>query len=157
MSTGHRFERFHEIVIDATGAQIIDYVSNPNSWPEWIAASHEIDSPDRPLQAGETFRERWATRTGETTLNWVVTARTEGLLWEAKTTTAFIGDIVVRYEIEPAPGGGQGHLYRRRVINPSRPKPPTEDMIRRIDEEAAVSLANIKRHVEAGAGRAARR
>lgn len=153
MTTEHRFERFHEIVIQASGAQILDYVSNPNSWPEWIAASHEIDSPDRPLQAGETFRERWATRTGETTLNWRVTAREDGRLWEAVASTSFIGDIVVRYEIEPVPGNASAHLYRRRVINPARPKPPTEEMIRRIDEEAAVSLANIRRNVEAG-GRA---
>lgn len=155
MADTHRFERFHEIVIDATGEQILDYVSNPNTWPEWIAASHEITAPNRPLAIGEIFRERWATRTGEATLNWTVTAREDGRLWEARTPTDFLGDIVVRYEIEPAPGGARGHLYRRRVINPARPKPPTDDMVRRIDEEAAVSLANIKRHVEARKARGA--
>lgn len=44
MSQSMRFERSHEIVIDAPAGDILDYVSNPNSWPEWIAASHHIDS-----------------------------------------------------------------------------------------------------------------
>jgi hypothetical protein len=42
-----RFERSHEIVIDAPAGDILDYVSNPNSWPEWIAASHHIDGTIR--------------------------------------------------------------------------------------------------------------
>ncbi len=146
MSDPLRFERFHDIIINAPAAAILDYVSNPRSWPQWIASSHEIDSPDRPLQAGETFRERWATRTGETTLDWKVTARDQPWLWEAQTHTPFTGVIIVRYEIEVAPGG---HRYRRRLINPQRPKPPTDEMIVRIDEEAALSLRNIKRNVEA--------
>ena len=49
-----RFECSHEILIAASAGDILDYVSNPNSWPEWIAASHHIDSPDRPLVAGDT-------------------------------------------------------------------------------------------------------
>lgn len=49
MSPSVRFERSHEIVIDAPAGDILDYVSNPNIWPEWIAASHHIDSPPRPL------------------------------------------------------------------------------------------------------------
>jgi Polyketide cyclase / dehydrase and lipid transport len=140
------FERFHDIVIDAPAAEILNYVSNPKSWPEWIAASHEIDSPDRPLAAGETFRERWATRTGEVMLDWVVTERVHPRLWVAQTSTDFTGTIIIRYEIEPAPGGQR---YRRLVSNPARPKAPTEAMIARMDEEAATSLANIKRAVEA--------
>ena len=50
---------------------------------------------------------------------------------------------------QPAAGGCR---YRRTVINPARPKAPTEDMIRRIDEEAAISLQKIKRAVEARRG-----
>jgi Polyketide cyclase / dehydrase and lipid transport len=140
------FERFHEIVIKAPAANILDYVSNPHSWPQWIASSHEIDSPDRPLQAGDRFHERWATRTGEVTLDWEVLVREHPHLWEAKTHTDFTGPIIVRYEVEAVEGG---QLYRRRLINPARPKLPTEDMIRRIDEEAALSLQNIKKNVEA--------
>lgn len=139
------FERFHEIVIAAEASAILDYVSNPNSWPEWIAASHEIDSANRPLVQGETFRERWVTRTGEALLEWRVTQFEPGRLWEARTQTPFTGEIVVRYEIEPATGGQR---YRRRVINPARPKMPTEDMIRRMDEEAELCLTNIKNNVE---------
>jgi len=141
-----RFERSHEIVIDAPAGEVLDYVSNPNSWPEWIAASHHIDSPARPLAAGERFSERWHTRTGEVLLEWLVTERDHPRLWVAQTRTDFIGTIIVRYEVEPAAGGCR---YRRTLINPARPKAPTADMIRRIDEEAAVSLQNIKRAVEA--------
>ena len=149
MSQDIRFERSHDIVIDAPAGDILDYVSNPNSWPEWIAASHHIDSPPRPLEAGERFCERWHTRTGEVLLDWLVTERDHPRLWVAETRTDFIGTIVVRYEVEPAAGGCR---YRRTVINPARPKAPTDDMIKRIDEEAFVSLQNIKRAVEARRG-----
>ena len=146
MSETVRFERAHDIVIDAPAAAILDYVTNPNSWPEWIAASHQIDSPDRPLQEGERFRERWRTRTGAVRLDWTVTARDHPQSWTAEADTTFIGKIVVRYDIEAVEGG---HRFTRTVINPARPKPPTEDMVRRIDEEAETSLENIKANVEA--------
>jgi hypothetical protein len=145
MSDTVRFERSHDIVIDAPAADILDYVSNPNSWPEWIAASHDIESPDKPLQAGDTFHERWHTRTGEVQLDWVVTDRNHPISWIAETDTSFIGKIVVRYDIELVEGGNR---FTRTVINPVRPKPPTEDMVRRIDEEGALSLRNIKANVE---------
>jgi hypothetical protein len=152
MSENVRFERSHEIAIDAPAGDVLNYVSNPNSWPEWIAASHHIDSPARPLEAGEKFRERWRTRTGEALLDWLVTQRVHPRLWVAETHADFIGRIIVRYEVEAAAGGC---CYRRTLINPARPKAPTEDMIRRIDEEAAVSLRNIKNAVESRRGRAA--
>jgi len=145
MSDTVRFERFHDIVIDAPAGDILDYVSNPNTWPEWIAASHDIESPDKPLQVGDTFHERWHTRTGEVQLDWIVTERNHPLSWTAETDTSFIGKIVVRYDIEPVESGNR---FTRTVINPSRPKPPTEDMVRRIDEEGALSLRNIKANVE---------
>ena len=69
------FERAHDIEIDAPAAAVLDYVSNPLSWPEWMPATHEILSDDRPLQAGEGFSERWATRQGEVGLEWRVTER----------------------------------------------------------------------------------
>ncbi len=147
-----RFERSHDILINAEAGDILDYVSNPNTWPEWIAASHRIDCPDRPLQAGERFQERWHTRTGEVLLDWQVTRRDHPRLWEAETRTDFIGTIMVRYEVEPAAGGCR---YRRTLINPARPRAPTADMIRRIDEEALLCLQNIRNAVESG--KAARR
>ena len=82
-------------------------------------------------------------------LDWLVTERDHPRLWVAQTRTEFIGTVVVRCEVEPA---ALGCRYRRTLINPARPKAPTEDMIRRIDEEAAVSLENIKRAVEARRG-----
>ena len=154
MNAAVRFERSHDILIDAAPGDILDYVSNPNSWPEWIAASHEIISPDRPLQAGDRFQERWHTRTGEVLLDWLVTLRDHPRLWEAQTHTDFIGTIIVRYEVEEAAGGCR---YRRTLINPARPRAPTEDMMRRIDEEAALSLRNIRNAVEALKGRPWRR
>lgn len=145
MSESFRFERAHDIVIGAPPAAVLDYVSNPNSWPEWIAASHHIDSPDRPLQVGDVFHERWHTRTGEAILDWTVTARDHPKNWTAETDSGFIGRIVVRYDIEETDGGCR---FTRTVINPARPKPPTDDMVARIDEEAEISLRNIKANVE---------
>lgn len=144
------FERAHSIVIDATPTQVLDYVSNPNSWPEWIAASHEITADDRPLVPGDTFHERWEIRSGEVELNWRVIDHAPGRYWTAEADTAFIGKIVCRYDAEPVEGGTK---YTRTIRNPARAKPPTDDQVRRMDEEAEVCLANIKRNVEARAGR----
>ncbi|MCA8927090.1 MAG: SRPBCC family protein [Alphaproteobacteria bacterium] len=146
MSGTVAFERSHSIVVDAPPGAVLDYVSNPNSWPEWIQASHQITSADRPLVKGDTFREEWHTRTGGVELNWTVTDSAPARLWIGEADTTFIGKIVVRYDVEPVEGGAR---FTRTVCNPVRPKPPTEDMVRRIDEEAAVCLANIKRNVEA--------
>jgi hypothetical protein len=63
----------------------------------------------------------------------------------AETDTSFIGRIIARYTFEPA---DKGTRYTRTVINPARPKAPSADMIRRMDEEAAIGLANIKANVE---------
>jgi len=146
MTETHAFRRSHDIVIDAPPAAVYDYVCNPNSWPEWIAASHAMHSPDRPLEKADTFREDWHTRTGPAELNWVVRESDRPRRWVAETHADFIGPIIVRYDFEAADGGCR---YTRTLDNPARPKPPTEDMIRRVDEEAAISLANIKRRVEA--------
>ncbi|MEQ9640524.1 MAG: SRPBCC family protein [Alphaproteobacteria bacterium] len=144
------FERAHSTVIGATPAQVLDYVSNPNSWPEWIAASHEITADDRPLVTGDTFHERWEIRSGEVELNWSVTDHAPGRHWIAEADTAFIGKIVCRYDVEPVDGGTK---YTRTIRNPARAKPPTDEQVRRMDEEAETCLANIKRNVEARAGR----
>jgi uncharacterized protein YndB with AHSA1/START domain len=143
----HAFRRSHGILIDAPPAAVYDYVTNPNSWPEWIAASHQMHSPDRPLEAGETFREDWHTRSGPAELNWEVLESDRPRRWIAETGTEFLGPIVAQYDFEAVDGGCR---YTRTVINPARPKPPTEAMIQRVDEEATISLANIKRNVEAG-------
>ncbi len=139
------FERSHDIVIDAPPRAVLDYVSNPNSWPEWLAASHHMDAPDRPLLTGDTFREQWRTRKAPVTLDWVVTASEPGKLWVAETNTDFIGRIVARYTCEPVAGGTR---YTRTIRNPARPSMPTPDMLARMDEEAAIGLANIKANVE---------
>lgn len=140
------FECRHDIVIAAPAQAVFDYVSNPNSWPEWIAASHAMDAPDRPLAKGETFQEKWATRTAEVTLDWVVTTCDPPRVWVAETNTTFIGPIVVEYQFVAAEGGTR---YTRIVRNPARPKLPTPEMIARIEEEAGIALRNIKKYVEA--------
>jgi len=141
----YAFRRSHDIRIDAPAGAVFDYVCNPNSWPEWITASHEMHSANRPLGTGETFREEWHTRTGPVELNWVVRESDRPRRWIAETYAQFIGRIIVRYDFEERDGGCR---YTRTLVNPARPKAPTDDMVRRIDEEAAISLANIKRRVE---------
>lgn len=140
------FELATDIEIDAPAAAVLDYVSNPQSWREWMPATHEIDCPDRPLRAGETFVEQWGTRQGEVQLQWRVTDRIDGELWVAETETPFTGPIVARYEVSTL---GPGRCrYVRRIVNPARPKAPTEEMVARMNDEAQVCLANIKRNVE---------
>jgi len=146
MTETFAFERAHEIIIDAPAAAIFDYVTNPQTWPQWIAASHQIDSADKPLTTEDTFSETWATRKGEVTLNWVITTCERPTCWVGETGAAFLGPIIVRYDLEAV---GDGQRFTRTVSNPARPKPPTPEMIAAVDAEAATALANIKRNVEA--------
>jgi uncharacterized protein YndB with AHSA1/START domain len=139
------FQRSHEILIEAPPQVVYDYVCNPNSWPEWLAASHHIESDNRPLDAGDTFREQWHIHRGEVALNWTVTESDSPMAWTVRADTDFIGPIVIRYTFEPS---GSMTRYKRQLSNPSRPSPPTEKQIGRIDEEAKIGLANIKRQVE---------
>lgn len=145
MSTTFAFERSHSIAIAAPPRAVFNYVSNPHSWPEWIAASHELACENRPLLAGETFREQWGTRKGEVQLDWIVRTCESPRMWIAETAAAFIGPIIVEYTCEAV---GEGTRYTRLVRNPARPKAPTAEMIDRIDEEARLGLAKIKANVE---------
>lgn len=140
------FEMATDIEIDAPATAVLDYVSNPQSWREWMPATHEISCPSRPLLAGETFVEQWGTRQGEVQLQWRVTDRIDGELWVAETETPFTGPIVARYEVSAL--GPSRCRYVRRIVNPARPKAPTEEMVQRMHDEAEVCLANIKRNVE---------
>ena len=146
MAEGGTFIRRHDIKIDAPAAAIYDYVTNPNSWPEWIAASHEIDSPDRPLKAGDTFNEAWKTRKGGSELNWTVVVSEHPRLWIAETQVTFIGKITARYDVDQV---GDQQRFTRTIINEDRPNLPTDAQIARVDQEAAIALANIKTNVEA--------
>lgn len=147
----YAFECSHDIVIDAPPAAVFDYLTNPRSWPEWIAVSHHVECADRPLGAGETFREKWFSRE-EIELAWTVLQADRPRRWVARTQAAFLGPIEVQYDFAAE---GAGTHYRRTVRNPARPKPPTEAMIARIDAEAATALANIKANVERRQGRTA--
>jgi len=139
------FDRRHGILIAAPPAAIYDYVCNPNSWPKWLAASHRIDGADRALATGETFREQWHIRRGEVVLDWVVTESARPNAWTALADTDFIGPIVLRYTFEQL---GDVTKYTRHLCNPARPSVPSDEQIQRMDEEAEIGLANIKRQVE---------
>jgi predicted metal-dependent enzyme (double-stranded beta helix superfamily)/uncharacterized protein YndB with AHSA1/START domain len=138
------FERSHDIVVNAPAAAVFDYVTNPQSWPEWIDVSHRVDSADRPLERGETFSEQWFSRHA-VQLDWTVLESDWPRRWVAETHADFLGPIVVRYDFEPAPGGSR---FTRTVGNPARPKPPRAETLARIDAEAAAALGNIKGRVE---------
>ncbi|MFT7599171.1 MAG: hypothetical protein ACI8TP_002100 [Acidimicrobiales bacterium] len=140
------FEQSLAIAIEAPALAVLDYVSNPQTWPQWMPATHEIISDDRPLQQDETFSERWVTRKGEVGLAWSVTKREDPTLWQAECETPFTGPIVACYEVEVT--GPSSCIYTRRIINPARPKAPTGEMIERMDAEARLCLDNIKRVVE---------
>lgn len=145
------FERSHDIVINAPAKAVFDYVTNPQSWPEWLAASHHIDSEDRPLETGELFHEKWHIRSGEVALNWIVRACVSPKLWIVQAETDFIGPIVVQYTCEDVSGGTK---FTRTLRNPARKKPPTDEQIANMDAEAAIGLGNIKANVEKRAGKA---
>ena len=118
-----------------------------------MPATHDMDCPDRPLLAGETFSEKWVTRKGEVGLEWEVTERADPTLWCAATHTDFTGPIRCRYSVEPL--GPERCKYTRAIHNPARPKAPTEEMVARMDDEAELCLANIKRMTEERAENAA--
>ena len=142
----HPFERSHSIVIAAAPEKVFDYVSNPRTWPQWIASSHELVCDDRPMRYGDRFREHWSTRSGPVDLDWLVIACDAPRRWNGLTHTDFTGPIIVEYRCEAVAGGVK---FTRTLRNPARPKPPTPDMVARIDKEAETALANIKRNVEA--------
>lgn len=142
------FEHRNDIVIAAPADKIFDYVTNPKSWPEWLPSSHHIDCEDRPMRFGDTFHEHWSTRSGRVDLDWVVIACDAPRLWIGLTNaTSFLGPIVVQYNCEDVAGGTR---FTRTVRNPQRPKPATEDQVRRMNEEAVLGLSNIKAKVERG-------
>lgn len=139
------FTRKHDIFIEAPAEAVYDYVCNPRSWPEWLAASHEIEGPDQPLQLGQTFREAWQIRRGMIELHWTVTESNRPSAWTCRADTAFMGPIIIRYSFV----GEKGRThYSRELTNPDRPSEPTQDQLRRMDEEARIGLSNIKKQVE---------
>lgn len=146
------FQTRHDILIAAPAEAVFDYVTNPRTWPEWIASSHELLCEDRPMGFGDMFRERWATRSGETMLDWLVIACERPGLWIGLTETPFTGPIVAHYTFVPEAGGTR---YTRVIRNPARPRPVTDDMLARIEAEAETALRNIKAHVERRAATAA--
>jgi len=139
------FERSHDIVIDAPAKAVFDYVTNPQSWPEWLAASHHIDSANRQLDTGEVFHEKWHIRSGEVSLNWIVRAAVSPKLWIVQAETDFIGPIVVQYTCEEKDGRT---TFTRTLRNPARKKLPTGEQIAAMDAEAKIGLGNIKMNVE---------
>ena len=142
----HPFQRSHSITIAAKATDVFDYVTNPKSWPEWLPSSHQIDCDDRPMRFGDTFHEHWSTRTAKVELDWLVITCDQPNLWIGMTYTEFTGPIVVQYNCDEVDGGTR---FTRTMRNPARPKPPSDEVVARMDEEADIGLANIKRIVEA--------
>lgn len=140
-----RFVRKHDILIDATAEAVFDYVCNPHSWPEWLAASHKIEGPDQPLRLGQTFREEWQIRRGMIELHWTVTESNRPSAWTCQADTDFIGPIIIRYTFALE---GVRTRYMRELSNPNRPSGPSEQQLKRMDEEARIGLGNIKKQVE---------
>ena len=113
------FVRKHDTLIDAPPEAVFDYVCNPHSWPEWLAASHKIEGPDRALELGQTFREEWQIRRGMIALHWKVTESDRPRVWTCEADTDFIGPIVIRYTFASE---GAGTRYTRQLCNPSAPR-----------------------------------
>jgi len=143
----HAFQRSHSIVIATDPATVFDYVTNPRTWPEWLASSHELECDNRPMRFGDTFREHWSTRTAPVVLDWLVVVCDRPRQWLGITQTEFIGPILVHYMFDPIP---EGTHFTRVMRNPARPKPPTAEMIERMDADSTTGLANIRRLLEAG-------
>ena len=140
------FARSHSIVIAAAPDAVFAYVTNPKSWPQWLASSHEIACEDRPMGFGDTFHEHWSTRSGPVALDWLVIACDRPHLWIGLTRMGATGPIVVQYDCAAVDGGTR---FTRTVRNPARPKQATPDIVARFDTEATAGLDNIKMNVEA--------
>ena len=145
MAETHAFERSHSILCATKPEVVFDYVTNPKTWPQWIASSHDLVCENRPMRFGDRFHEYWSTRSGPVELDWLVIACDRPRVWIGLTQTEFTGPIVVQYTCEPV---GAGARFTRTLRNPARPKPPTPDMISRIDAEAQAALENIRTNVE---------
>lgn len=139
------FRRQHDVLINAPAETIYDFVCNPNSRPLWSEASRKIEAPDRPLKRGEKFREEWGTRRGPVVLNWIVLDDERPNSWTIRADTDFVGPIVIRLCFEQ---DGATTRCIHHVSNPRRPSEPSADQIRRIDEDTAAGLAEIKRLIE---------
>ncbi len=139
------FVRKHDILIGAPPEAVFDYVCNPHSWPEWLAASHKIEGPDQPLALGQSFREEWQIRRGTIDLHWTVVESERPRAWTCKADTDFIGPILIRYTFAQEKGWTR---YTRELTNPDRPSAPSQDQLDRMDEEARIGLGNIKNQVE---------
>ncbi|MDE2363285.1 MAG: SRPBCC family protein [Hyphomicrobiales bacterium] len=144
MAETYAFERSHSILCATKPEIVFDYVTNPKTWPQWIASSHALVCDDRPMRFGDRFHEKWSTRAGPVELDWLVIVCDRPKIWIGLTQTAFTGPIVVQYMCEAADGGA---LFTRVVRNPARPKAPTAEIVARIDMEAEAALANIRKNV----------
>jgi hypothetical protein len=99
------------------------------------------------MRFGDTFHEHWSPRSGPVALDRLVIACERPWLWIGLTHMSVTGPIVVQYVCDVV---DRGTKFTRTVRNPARPKEATAEMIARIDAEAELGLANIKRKVELG-------
>lgn len=102
-----------------------------------------IDSDNRPI--GSVIGSRaLVNEDAAVHLHRLVIACKPPSLWIGPPETPFLGLIVVQYECVPV---AVSVCFRRTLWNAARPTQPTEEMVRRTDEEAG-GLQNIKRQVE---------
>jgi len=139
------FRRQNDVLINAPAEAIYDFLSNPNFRPLWREASRKVESADRSLRRGETFREEWHIRRGIVVLNWVVLDDERPNSWTIRADTDIVGPIVVRYCLEQE---GDATRCIHHVTNPRRPSGPTPEQIRCIDQEIVSGLAALKHHIE---------
>lgn len=139
------FRRQNDVLINAPAEALYDFLSNPNFRPLWREASRKVESADRSLRRGETFREEWHIRRGIVVLNWIVLDDERPNSWTIRADTDIVGPIVVRYCLEQE---GDATRCIHHVTNPRRPSEPTPEQIQCIDQEIVTGLAALKRHIE---------
>ena len=131
--------------IEASCEKVFDYLCNPNSWPEWLAASERIESEDRVLEPGDTFYERYGGPQGGMDVHWTVLKCDRPRRWDISCHVDIAGPVVIRYDFEQK---GTSCVFTRSVIMTDRPGPASKEEIAAFEHESNIALAAIKANME---------